>query len=82
MIAIDTNSRYGTLAQLRDRYRSMYEPTHGALKSMSLNLISSENRATLVLGFAPVSGGPRKMTAEVAFDPGETTVASLASRWH
>jgi hypothetical protein len=82
MIAIDTNSRYGTLAQLRDRYRGMYEPTHGALKSMSLNLISSENRATLVLGFASAQGQSRRMTAEVAFDPGETTVASLASRWH
>ncbi|WP_262029668.1 hypothetical protein [Microvirga sp. Mcv34] len=81
MIAIDTNSRYGTVAQLRDRYRRMYEPTHGALKSMSLNLISSENRATLVLGFAS-AGKARKMTAEIAFDPGETTVASLASRWH
>ncbi|WP_262267246.1 MULTISPECIES: hypothetical protein [Microvirga] len=81
MIAIDTTSRYGTVAQLRDRYRRMYEPTHGALKSMSLNLISSENRATLVLGFAS-AGQARKMTAEIAFDPGETTVASLASRWH
>ncbi|WP_114944466.1 hypothetical protein [Microvirga calopogonii] len=81
MIAIDTNSRYGTVAQLRDRYRRMYEPTHGTLKSMSLNLISSENRATLVLGFAS-AGQARKMTAEISFDPGETTVASLASRWH
>jgi hypothetical protein len=81
MIATDTNSRYCTVAQLRDRYRNMYEPTHGALKSMSLNLISSENRATLVLGFAS-AGHARKMTAEISFDPGETTVASLASRWH
>ena len=82
MIAIEANSRYNTVAQLRDRYRNMYEPTHGALKSMSLNLISSEDRATLVLGFAPVAGQSRKMTAEIAFEPGRTEVASLASRWH
>jgi len=81
MIATDTTSRYGTVAQLRDRYRSMYEPTHGALKSMSLNLISSEDRATLVLGFAS-AGQARKMTAEISFEPGQPIVASLASRWH
>ncbi|MEZ0168361.1 hypothetical protein [Microvirga sp. TS319] len=82
MIAIETNSRYVTLTQLRDRYRRMYEPTHGALKAISLNLISSEDRATLMLNFAADTGLPRKMTAEVSFDPGATTDASLASRWH